>query len=83
MEMAGVAAPLRAHTMAPRPAYGAMREHWLTSAEAALALGISERMARKLARRGALHAERWGYRWIITRDSVLARQRETGRGGTA
>lgn len=50
-----------------------MPEHeWLSTAEAARLLGVSERTVRALIARGRLPAWRWGRRarWRITRAAV-------------
>lgn len=48
------------------------QQEWLSTAEAARLLGVSERRLRAMIARGQLHAWRWGKRarWHIPRAAV-------------
>jgi excisionase family DNA binding protein len=52
-----------------------MRMEWLSIAEAAEMLGVSERHVRRLASSGALRARRFGSHWMVERDDVRQRAR--------
>jgi excisionase family DNA binding protein len=49
---------------------------WLSAAEAAAALGVSERQVRRLVGSGLLHAERVGGVWLVSADAVRSRARD-------
>lgn len=49
---------------------------WLSVAEAALELGVSERQVRRLVGDGLLRVERVGNVWLVTADAVCSRARD-------
>jgi len=54
---------------------------WLSAAEAAAELGVSERQVRRLVGNGVLHAERVGDVWLVSADAVRSRARDVPAAG--
>src|SRR5688572_33036176 len=57
------------------------RRDYFSVAEAARALGLSERRIRALIHAGALAAQHVGGRWLVSRADVEQRARHRGRPG--
>ena len=58
-----------------------MVEEYVTLAEAAGQLNVSDKAVQKLIERGNLNAERIGNRWVLHIDEVNRWQRVRGRPG--
>ena len=48
-------------------------DEWISTSEAAVVLGVTDRRVRQLARGGELAGHRSGGRWQVSRESVLER----------